>query len=67
LYNTGGEYGTALQAASRKGNLDIVKLLLEKQADPNIQGAGVFLFQQNVLLARTTQAASTGRRSRLHF
>ncbi|KAI3620769.1 hypothetical protein WG66_008023 [Moniliophthora roreri] len=34
----GGWYGTALQAASQAENLDIVKLLLEKEADPNVQG-----------------------------
>jgi ankyrin repeat protein len=35
----GGEYGTALQAASHQGNQEIVTLLLEKGADPNVQGA----------------------------
>jgi ankyrin repeat protein len=45
MANQGGEYGTALQAASYKGNLDIVKLLLEKGGDPNAQGGSVFPFQ----------------------
>ncbi|KAJ7867409.1 ankyrin repeat-containing domain protein [Mycena olivaceomarginata] len=34
----GGEYGTALQAASYRGNLEVVALLLKKGADPNAQG-----------------------------
>lgn len=34
----GGRYGTALQAAARHGQEDIVSLLLEKGADPNIVG-----------------------------
>ncbi|KAI7761735.1 hypothetical protein LZL87_013585 [Fusarium oxysporum] len=34
----GGEYGNALQAASFKGNLKIVQLLLDKGADVNAQG-----------------------------
>ncbi|KAF5320212.1 hypothetical protein D9758_017613 [Tetrapyrgos nigripes] len=34
----GGVYGTALQAASWEGNVDIVKLLLENGADANAQG-----------------------------
>ncbi|EXA53719.1 hypothetical protein FOVG_01436 [Fusarium oxysporum f. sp. pisi HDV247] len=34
----GGEYGNALQAASRKGNPEIVQLLLDKGADINTQG-----------------------------
>ncbi|KAF5336202.1 hypothetical protein D9758_017778 [Tetrapyrgos nigripes] len=37
----GGKYGTALQAASLRVNVDIVKLLLENGADVNAQG-GVF-------------------------
>jgi ankyrin repeat protein len=35
----GGEYGTALHAASHQGHLKIVKLLLEKGVGPNVQGA----------------------------
>ncbi|KAF5337879.1 hypothetical protein D9758_016142 [Tetrapyrgos nigripes] len=34
----GGQYGTALQAASWEGNVDIVKLLLQNGADVNAQG-----------------------------
>jgi ankyrin repeat protein len=34
----GGAYGTALQAASVAGNIEIVELLLEKGANPNIEG-----------------------------
>jgi hypothetical protein len=40
----GGKYGTALQGASIKGNLDIVKLLLEKGGDPHAEGENVFPF-----------------------
>jgi ankyrin repeat protein len=34
----GGKYGTALQAASAKGNIEIVQLLLEKGGNPNVEG-----------------------------
>ncbi|KFA55211.1 hypothetical protein S40293_09949 [Stachybotrys chartarum IBT 40293] len=34
----GGKYSTALQAASSRGHLEIVKLLLDKGADINAQG-----------------------------
>ncbi|KAJ7445338.1 ankyrin repeat-containing domain protein [Mycena latifolia] len=34
----GGNYGTALQAASSRGPIEIVRLLLEKGADVNVQG-----------------------------
>jgi ankyrin repeat protein len=44
MANQGGKYGTALQAALIGGNLDIVKLLLEKAGDPNAQGENVFPF-----------------------
>ncbi|KAJ4175619.1 hypothetical protein NW767_015723, partial [Fusarium falciforme] len=33
-----GEYGNALQAASSRGHLEVVKLLLDKGADINAQG-----------------------------
>jgi hypothetical protein len=33
-----GKYGTALQAASYMEHFNIVKLLLESSADPNIYG-----------------------------
>jgi ankyrin repeat protein len=39
----GGVYGTALQAGSYRGFLEIVTLLLRKGADPNLQGAVLFL------------------------
>jgi ankyrin repeat protein len=39
----GGEDGTALQAASCNGNLEVVALLLGKGAHPNIKGPGVVL------------------------
>jgi ankyrin repeat protein len=39
---SGGKYGTALQAASYKGKLEVVALLLEQGADSNIQGAELF-------------------------
>jgi ankyrin repeat protein len=34
----GGEYGTALYAASFTGKMDTVRLLLESGADPNLRG-----------------------------
>jgi ankyrin repeat protein len=33
----GGEYGSALQAAAYRGHLEIVKLLLDHNADVNLQ------------------------------
>jgi ankyrin repeat protein len=42
----GGQYGTALQAASVGGDLEIVRLLLEKGAELNVEGA-------NFLIPRT--------------
>ena len=35
---SGGEGGSALQAACIDGSLDLARLLLEKGADPNLQG-----------------------------
>jgi ankyrin repeat protein len=37
----GGKYGTTLQAASKIGEIEIVQLLLEKGANPNIEGENV--------------------------
>ncbi|KAJ6474361.1 hypothetical protein C8R45DRAFT_1217412 [Mycena sanguinolenta] len=34
----GGTYGTALQAATYRGKIDIVRMLLEHSADPNMVG-----------------------------
>ncbi|PYH87497.1 hypothetical protein BO71DRAFT_282062, partial [Aspergillus ellipticus CBS 707.79] len=34
----GGSHGTVLIAAVESGHLDLVKLLVEKGADPNIKG-----------------------------
>jgi ankyrin repeat protein len=34
----GGEHGTALQAASYEGNIEIVQLLLEMGANPDVKG-----------------------------
>ena len=34
----GGEYGSALQAASAKGNKEIIELLLERGVDVNLPG-----------------------------
>lgn len=36
--STGGYYRTVLQAACHDGPLELVKLLLEHGADPNLQG-----------------------------
>lgn len=47
----GGEYGTALQAASAEGQKEVVHMLLGKGADVNIQG-GVW--------GTSLQAASAG-------
>jgi ankyrin repeat protein len=38
----GGDYGTALQAASYGKNLNIVQLLLEKGANPNVKSENNF-------------------------
>jgi ankyrin repeat protein len=38
---SGGEYGTALEAACLSGNLDIIKLLLGSYAGPNVLGKKV--------------------------
>jgi ankyrin repeat protein len=40
----GDKYGTALQAVSASEEPDIVKLLLEHGADPNIQGENTVRF-----------------------
>jgi ankyrin repeat protein len=42
----GGEHWTALQGASIRGHLDIVKLLIEKGGKPHAQGENVFPFQE---------------------
>jgi ankyrin repeat protein len=34
----GGKYGTALQAAAIRGDLEIIQLLLDYEADVNLQG-----------------------------
>ena len=39
----GGEYGNALQAASRGGHEKVVELLLSKGADVNAQGGRLLL------------------------
>jgi ankyrin repeat protein len=41
LNDPGGKYGTPLQAASSVGKTDVVKLLLQNNADPNILGQSV--------------------------
>jgi ankyrin repeat protein len=43
----GGKYGNALQAASSRGNLEVVQLLLDKGANVNAQGG----YYGNALLA----------------
>jgi ankyrin repeat protein len=43
----GGEYGTALQAASYSGKLKIVELLLQKKAKPECFNATVKFMDVN--------------------
>jgi ankyrin repeat protein len=38
-------YGTALQAASLAGNLDIISVLLDSGANPNVQGEIICSFE----------------------
>jgi hypothetical protein len=52
----GGKYGTALQAASETGHLDIIKMLLAAGADPNIEGV---VFRPWFNLTRKLKAANT--------
>jgi ankyrin repeat protein len=46
----GGKYGTPLQAASAEGKLNVVKLLLQKDADPNVQGEHSAFLSQYVMI-----------------
>jgi hypothetical protein len=45
MLRAGGKYGTALQAASYTGKLEVVALLLEKGADPNAQCASFMILK----------------------
>ena len=38
----GGELGTALNAACKRDNIDLVRILLEHDADPGVQGCWVY-------------------------
>jgi hypothetical protein len=42
LVSLGGEFGTALQAASLEGTARTITLLLENNADPNIVGEHIY-------------------------
>ena len=54
----GGRYGTALQAGSETGHLEIVKMLLAAGGDPNTQGV-MFGDSWFISIMRQLKAAST--------
>ena len=55
----GGEYGTALQAASANRDLDIVRLLLDKGADINARGGKYGTALQAVFAPADTPYSAT--------
>jgi ankyrin repeat protein len=59
---SGGQYGSALQAACNRGSLDVINVLLENGADPNLQGESN-TFQQ-AMSNLPCQEANMGRPSK---
>jgi hypothetical protein len=58
MTSLGSRYGTALQAASANGKIDIVRLLLENRADPNLHGEPPAFSTRYFMLKWQTQVAS---------
>ena len=57
---SGGRFGTALQAASAIGNIDVVSFLVENGADVTVEGGWLHV-QNNHALTPSTQGENTGQ------